>query len=186
MCFEKLNYYSFEDRTYSQVCVEISLVRDYGYYMRQVIMMVALIVLMSWSIFFMPASDLAERTGITVTLFLAAIAFNFVVGGSLPKISYNTKLDSYLLTSYLLIAASLAQNVIGFWMSDKLGETVAWFFDVFSLISFSSFYAYYSYHFVHDSVAKQKLRLNPPKITSVLLKKDSQISFGGNFDFKLK
>jgi len=181
---EKLNYYSFEDRTYSQVCVEIHITRDSGYYLRQVISMVALIVAMSWSIFFMPGEGLPERTGITVTLFLAAIAFNFVVGGSLPRISYNTKLDTYLIVSYLIIAVTLLQNVIAYWIDKHLGEGYSFVFDLLSLLAFSSFFSYFSYTFLSRAAAHQKRAMKVPSTGHIVLKKDSKpMALGGDFKF---
>jgi len=183
---EKLNYYSFEDRTYSQVCVEVVITRDSGYYLRQVISMVILIVIMSWSIFFMPGAGLPERTGITVTLFLAAIAFNFVVGGSLPRISYNTKLDTFLLSSYLIIASTLMQNVFAYWAELFLGEGASFIFDVVSLLSFAGFYGTFSYYFITAAIKKQQKVLGP-RAGSVLLRKDAKAAaLGGDFNFNLK
>lgn len=104
--------YEFEDRTYSQVCVSLKLARSYRYYFQKVLIVLWLIVAMSWAVFYTSVGDITGRLGITVTLFLAAVAFNFVIGSSLPKVPYNTQLDQNLLVSYSYIAATVVENII--------------------------------------------------------------------------
>ena len=41
--------------------------------------------------------ELESRVNLILTLFLAATAFQFVVGESLPKVGYLTYMDSYLM-----------------------------------------------------------------------------------------
>jgi len=109
---ERTKHYSFEDRDYSQVRVEIQLVRNYSYYLSKILMILVFIVACSWIVFFLPPDDLAGRTGISVTLFLAAITFSFVIGTNLPKISYQTYIDQYLFMNYLYIVISIVLNLV--------------------------------------------------------------------------
>jgi len=109
---ENTKHYSFEDRDYSQVKVEVQLVRNYGYYLTKILSILVLIIACSWIVFWLDCSDLSGRTGISVTLFLAAITFTFVIGTNLPRISYHTFIDAYLFTSYIYIVLSIVLNLL--------------------------------------------------------------------------
>jgi len=109
---EKPQRYEFEDRTYSRVQVRLKLARSYRYYFLRILVVIWLIVIMSWSVFFCDPGDLSGRLAITVTLFLAAVAFQFVIGSSLPKVPYNTLLDQHMLVSYAYIATTAIEEII--------------------------------------------------------------------------
>lgn len=57
------------------------------------IILLTILVVMSWIVFVFDPHELSGRTAVTVTLFLAAVAFNFVVSASLPRVSYMTSMD---------------------------------------------------------------------------------------------
>jgi hypothetical protein len=80
--------------------------------------MLGLIVVMNGLSFFVDSRDLSGRLGIVVTLFLSAVAFNFAVASSLPKVGYLTQFDVYVLVCYWFILAVMIQNIISF-MSNK-------------------------------------------------------------------
>jgi hypothetical protein len=111
---ERKMRYEFEDRTYSQVQVHMKLARSFRYYFQKVLVVLWFIVAMSWSVFYIDVDDISGRLGITVTLFLAAVAFNFVIGSALPKVPYNTLLDQNLLVSYSYIAATVIENIAAY------------------------------------------------------------------------
>jgi hypothetical protein len=54
----------------------------------------------------------ADRISISTTLGLTAIAFNFVVSDSLPRIPYMTSMDIYLNLSFVAIVFSVLENVM--------------------------------------------------------------------------
>eukprot|EP00158_Paraphelidium_tribonemae_P009378 Partr_v1_DN28849_c2_g1_i1_m34179 putative Inherit from KOG: Glycine receptor len=83
---ENLVHYDFEDRDYSQVQVKVLMARNSKYYVTKLMSILLLIVVMSWMVFLIPAQSLGDRMSIVVTLFLSAVAFNFVGSSSLPKV----------------------------------------------------------------------------------------------------
>ncbi|XP_021376218.1 gamma-aminobutyric acid receptor subunit beta-1-like isoform X2 [Mizuhopecten yessoensis] len=54
--------------------------------------------------------EAADRLAVTITLFLTAVAFKFVVKQSLPTISYLTNLDIYVLSAQMFLTLHAAQN----------------------------------------------------------------------------
>jgi len=77
--------------------------RNYGYYVWHMFLPIFLITLMSVTTFVVPLHLVAERCGVILTLLLTSVAFKFVVGQGLPKISYNTFLDTYVLASFIVL-----------------------------------------------------------------------------------
>jgi len=152
---EQIKHYSFEDRDYSQVKVEVKLVRNYSYYLTKVLLILVLIVSASWIVFFLNPEDLAGRTGISVTLFLAAITFSFVIGSSLPKISYHTFIDQYLFVNYLYIVASMIFNLV-IAETFKTNQVLAVSINSTCKRLFPASYLIYSVYWLITSIASQK------------------------------
>jgi len=96
---------------YTGVFVE----RNYGYYLWNVFLPIFLITLMSVTTFVVPLDQVADRCGVILTLLLTSVAFKFVVGQGLPKISYNTYLDTYVLVSFIVLTfIALGVAFVGF------------------------------------------------------------------------
>jgi len=155
---ERKMRYEFEDRTYSQVQVHMKLARSYRYYFQKVLVVLWLIVAMSWCVFYTDPTDITGRLGIVVTLFLAAVAFNFVVGSSLPKVPYNTLLDQNLLVSYSFVAATALENVIIFQLVDTNAVDVPTIFNAEAYIGliFGCTFIIYTILWVVISLWKRK------------------------------
>ncbi|KJE93806.1 hypothetical protein CAOG_04549 [Capsaspora owczarzaki ATCC 30864] len=123
---DRINYYSFEDRNYSQIVFALHVKRNFKFFLYKVYAMVFLIQIMNWSIFVLDPDQLDARIGIAVTLFLAAVAFNFVLASTLPRISYNTRLDWYILIAYVYIVVALVESCIVFLIAKYHTESDAW------------------------------------------------------------
>jgi hypothetical protein len=97
--------------SHARFLYEVPLRREYGYYMWKVILPLLLIVGTSWSLFWLETSTLEPSLDVGVTSFLAAIAFNFAVAGSLPPVSYMTVLDGFIFTCYTAIFLAIVVDV---------------------------------------------------------------------------
>lgn len=96
-------------RSVFQVTVQAD--REPGYFTRKLITPVALIVFMAYAIFWISPLQIAPQTGIGATSMLTLIAYQFALSGSLPRISYLTRADSFLLWSLVLVFAALAEAI---------------------------------------------------------------------------
>ena len=66
--------------------------------------------------------ELESRVNLILTLFLAATAFQFVVGESLPKVGYLTYMDSYYLMIHnLLLLVLVAEAVLVHYIAPSEG-----------------------------------------------------------------
>jgi hypothetical protein len=65
-------------------------------------------------------TGLADRAGVTITLLLAIIAFRNVVTENLPRISYATLIDLYVLSSFILAALIITdQTCVGIGLCEE-------------------------------------------------------------------
>jgi len=62
----------------------------------------------------MAADDIGNRLGILTTMFLTAVAFQYVVNEKLPNIPYLTKMDKLVNGCYLLLLLGLFETVVVF------------------------------------------------------------------------
>ena len=109
---------------YSNAEFGVMLHRNFMYYVWKVYVILFFLVVSSWSVFAQPPADFADRVSTALTLFLAAVAFLYVVGESLPKISYLTLLDKCMLIAFAFVFLSGAESFVVF-VLDKRGSTEA-------------------------------------------------------------
>lgn len=84
-----------------------------GYYFWKALLPLYLLTALSMTTFHFETNDLAARSGTVSTYFLAAFAMLYVVGESLPKTDFLTKIDTVIvLTTISLALTGLASLVI--------------------------------------------------------------------------
>ena len=81
------------------------------YFIVKVIIPLVLIVMMSWVVFWIDPKEAGSQIGVSMTAMLTLIAYRFAVGTSLPKVSYLTRLDYFILTATILVFASLIEAI---------------------------------------------------------------------------
>jgi hypothetical protein len=64
-----------------------------------------LIIIANVSAFACSVGDTGDRLAISTTMFLAAVAYQVYVGSLLPKLSYMTFVDNYIIGCNILIAS---------------------------------------------------------------------------------
>jgi hypothetical protein len=91
----------------SVVTLTIDAKRRVGYYIIQVIIPLVAIVLMAWTVFWIDSSVVPTRVGVVVTTMLTLIAYRFMLANHVPRLSYLTRLDYFMLGSTTLIILTL-------------------------------------------------------------------------------
>ena len=86
--------------------INVSLIvkRNINYFIFKIIIPVFLILAISWSVMWIPPNQVESRLTTSIVALLALIAYNFVFNEDIPKLSYLTSLDRYILLSYLFCA----------------------------------------------------------------------------------
>lgn len=91
----------------SGVKITINAQRRVGYYIIQVVIPLVAIVMMAWTVFWIDPSVVATRVSVVVTTMLTLIAYRFMLGNHVPRLSYLTRLDYFMLGATTLIIIAL-------------------------------------------------------------------------------
>jgi hypothetical protein len=67
---------------------------------------------MSWIVFWIDPTQSGTQISVAVTSMLTLIAYRFAIGTTLPKVSYLTRLDFFILASTVLVFTSLIEVVV--------------------------------------------------------------------------
>ena len=89
---------------YDKINISIKVDRNTNYFVFKIIIPVFLILAIAWSVMWIPPNQVESRLTTSIVALLALIAYNFVFNEDLPKLSYLTSLDRYILLSYLFCA----------------------------------------------------------------------------------
>jgi len=96
----------------SGIVFSINAKREIGYYIIKIIIPLILIVAMSWIVFWINPENFGTQVSVSVTSMLTLIAYRFAIGVFLPKVSYLTRLDIFILGSSLLVFAALVVVIV--------------------------------------------------------------------------
>jgi Neurotransmitter-gated ion-channel ligand binding domain/Neurotransmitter-gated ion-channel transmembrane region len=110
---------------YSRVAFETTLRRKHGFYIWKVFLPLLLIVGMSWTLFWLEPQNVNVSLSVGATSMLAAIALNFAVASSLPRISYMTLMDAFIFACYTAIFLSLVVDVRVWWLHRRGADRAA-------------------------------------------------------------
>ena len=115
---DKENVYSLglqwcEWRDARRFKVLIPIERDPAHILVHVTLPMFLIVATAFTSTFLGEDQLGDQLGIILTMFLTAVAFQFVVSSSIPEKPYLTMVDKYIIFSFMLLAVQAGAAVSG-------------------------------------------------------------------------
>ncbi len=129
----------------SAFVVSLDVERDSFYIRRMVSFPLAIIVLLSFSVFWMDRSSLGDRINVSFIGILMAVAYQLVMGDILPKISYFTLIHAFLILSFMTMAATVVINLVvgamdkkgSYELGDRVDRRCRWIFPLayFGLIA---------------------------------------------------
>ncbi|KAI3385958.1 hypothetical protein SNEBB_000390 [Seison nebaliae] len=94
---------------YSKLMLELQLQRHTGYFLIQIYLPCFLIVILSWVAFFINREATSDRVCIGITCVLSLATISMDCRGDIPKVSYSTALDWFLMMCNTYVVASLLQ-----------------------------------------------------------------------------
>ncbi|UCG86486.1 MAG: hypothetical protein JSW71_21740 [Gemmatimonadota bacterium] len=89
------------------VALVVNAKRKTGYYIIQVLIPLIAITLMAWTVFWIDPSVVPPRISVVVTTMLTLIAYRFMLGNLVPKLSYLTRLDYFMLGTTSIVVMTL-------------------------------------------------------------------------------
>jgi hypothetical protein len=99
-----------EGRT-SVYIFEMDVKRQGAFVMRLVIGPLFLVVILSWSVFWMDRASVGDRMSVSFVGLLTAVAYQIVLGDILPHIAYLTPVNVFVNISFITMCASIAVNL---------------------------------------------------------------------------
>lgn len=131
-------------RPIASLTIEIIAERKSNFYLFSFIIPLIFIILMSMSCFWLHRQSLSAKVSVVVTSMLTLIAWRFTITGSLPKLSYLTRMDILIFFSTALIFLTILEVVLGAFLASHKKEHLAdridlhsrWVFPVVYLIVF--------------------------------------------------
>jgi len=112
---ELINYVYIFDKY-----LAIAIKRESTYYLTKIFLPILLILIISWSTFWINPREIESRITVSIVCLLSLIAYNFVVDKDLPRLSYLTLMDITILVSYFFSGIPVIQTVaVGALISKK-------------------------------------------------------------------
>ncbi|MGO9605508.1 MAG: hypothetical protein ACLQAT_19325 [Candidatus Binataceae bacterium] len=95
-----------------EVAFSLEITRRFNFYIWKVFLPLIVMVIISWSVFWIKISDHYSQITIALTTILTVIAFSFSISSSLPRVPYLTYIDAFFLSSYLFVFFSIVELII--------------------------------------------------------------------------
>ena len=92
---------------FSGVALVIDVKRNVGYYIIQVLVPLVSIVCMAWMVFWIEPKIVNVSLGVVVSTMLTLIAYRFMLGNMVPRLSYLTRLDYFMLGATTMVIMTL-------------------------------------------------------------------------------
>ena len=138
----------------SALVLTVDVERRSFYARRLVVLPLALIVLLSFSVFWMDQSSLGDRQSISFIGILTAVTYQLVISEQLPRISYVTLIHAFMAFSFLTMSATVLVNLVVDGLDrrgrrelgDRIDRTCRWAFPVgflgLNLVGLGAFLAF--------------------------------------------
>jgi hypothetical protein len=92
--------------------IEFHAVRRSGFFVMKLLFPLALVVFMSWAVFWLDPERIDAQVGTAATAVLTVITYRFAFDSLLPRVSYLTRVDYFISGSTALVFLSLLQVVV--------------------------------------------------------------------------
>jgi hypothetical protein len=96
----------------STLLVEMDVKRSPMFVLRLVVGPLFLVVVLSWSVFWMDRASVGDRMSVSFVGLLTAVAYQIILGDILPHIAYLTPINVFVNLSFMLMCASIVVNLI--------------------------------------------------------------------------
>ncbi len=121
----KGEYLAFQGRDIASIEFPLIGRRHSGYFLIKLLIPLALIVFMAWAVFWIDPSALGPQIGLPTSAVFTFIVFNFRIGQVLPRISYLTRIDRFVLGATFLVFMALGEAVTTTMLARKGKEALA-------------------------------------------------------------
>jgi len=92
--------------------LEIPVRRRIGYYVWKILLPLVLIVGMAGTVFWIDPRNMGPQLSVSASSMLTLIAYRFSLGNLVPRLSYMTRLDHFILGATLMVFAALVEVIV--------------------------------------------------------------------------
>jgi hypothetical protein len=139
----------------SEIHLDISLTRQSSNFIWKVIFPLVVLVLLMWAVFWLEVDNLSERLNLAFIGVLTIVAYQFLIDGTMPRISYFTFTDAVLLYSFVIMCMAIFESLLVYSLyragHKPLAERVdligQWIFPVVYFAGLFTSYFYYQRSF---------------------------------------
>lgn len=108
---EAVPYFLVEGYELAGYTFEFTGKRHVEYYLLKIILPLILIVMMSWTCFYIDPENSGTQIAVASTSMLTLIAYRFAIDSHVPNVSYTTRLDEFIFMSTIIVFMALVQAV---------------------------------------------------------------------------
>ena len=105
-------YLASQKRSLARIDFKISARRHIGFYLVNIIFPLVLIVFMAWTVFWIDPSLAGTQIGVSTASVFSLLLYQSRLAQLLPRISYLTRLDIFVLGTTLLVFMALGETVL--------------------------------------------------------------------------
>lgn len=136
---------------FSEFLMIVEVERKIGFYLWKILLPFFMLVMISWSVFWMSPHNLSERLGVSFTGILTVVAYQFVTISKLPAIPYLTLMDKIIFLSFVLMLLTIAENLLVSQVKNQdtaalLDRTSRWAFPITYVLGVLAVYIYHFYY----------------------------------------
>ena len=119
--------YEFEEPDgypYQGFILELEVERISNYYISKIFLPIIVILIISWSVFWIHPKQIEAKVNITIVALLTLIAYNLIMDDEIPKLDYVTFMDAFIFITYLFTAAATILCVYSYYRYVKYRRKV--------------------------------------------------------------
>ena len=129
------------EQRYPQVTYRVEVRRNRAYYAQKVFLPLILIVCMSWAVFWIDPKLVPPQVGISTSAVLTLIAFLFSLAYTLPRLSYLTRADRFVMGATVLVFFAFGEALLSTGLAGRGREETALRIDRLSRLVFPTIFA---------------------------------------------
>ena len=122
--YETYEYVEQDGFPYKGFIVELEVKRISNYYLYKIFLPILLILIITWSVFWIHPSQIEAKVNITIVALLSLIAYNLIMDEEIPKLDYLTFMDAFILLSYLFTGGATILCVYSYYRYKKYGRPI--------------------------------------------------------------
>ena len=118
------DHYDLYDYRYDGLNYSFDIERNSVYYIWKILAPIFLLLILSWSVFWLKIEHIESRLTVTIVSLLALIAYNNIVDENIPQLPYLTIMDQIILSSYVFATIPTFLSILYSNYNSKINSSI--------------------------------------------------------------